>query len=144
MSNSVSLNNTFNKVVIPLLRRTLPNIIANDIIGVSPMAAPAGQIFSLRTRYGQVQPHRIKISNAQYNKFVRLNNRKRTQTIMDIKNAGYFSIYFIHKTFSEHIDCIEWCDKAYGKDGYIISENEFFFENEEDITLFKLTWIYND
>jgi hypothetical protein len=38
-------------VSLPLIRRIMPSIIANDIIGVSPMTAPTGQIFSLKARY---------------------------------------------------------------------------------------------
>ena len=34
-------NQTWNQILIPLLRRTLPGIIAQDIVGVQPM----GQIF---------------------------------------------------------------------------------------------------
>ena len=35
-----------------LLRRVMPSIIANEIIGVAPMMAPTGQIFTMRERYG--------------------------------------------------------------------------------------------
>lgn len=35
-------------ILIPLIRRTMPSIIAQDIIGVSPMTGPIGQIFTLR------------------------------------------------------------------------------------------------
>mgnify|MGYP003351881881 CR=1 FL=1 len=42
-------------LLIPLLRRVMPSIIANDIIGVSPMTGPVGQIFAMRSRY-QPQP----------------------------------------------------------------------------------------
>lgn len=33
-------------------RRAMPNIIAHDIVGVSPMTGPVGRIFALRKRYG--------------------------------------------------------------------------------------------
>lgn len=42
---------------VPLLlssiRRVMPNIIAQDIVGVSPMVAPSTSIFALRLRYLQ-------------------------------------------------------------------------------------------
>ena len=37
--------------VVALVRRVMPTIIANDIIGVSPMTGPVGQIFALKARY---------------------------------------------------------------------------------------------
>lgn len=42
-------------VLISLVRRTVPNIIAFDIAGVQPMTGPTGLIFALRALYGA--PH---------------------------------------------------------------------------------------
>ena len=42
---------SIDRALIPLLRRVMPSIIANDIIGVSPMTGPVGQIFAMRSRY---------------------------------------------------------------------------------------------
>ena len=42
---------TFDPVLISLVRRTAPQMIAFDIMGVQPMTAPTGLIFALRTRY---------------------------------------------------------------------------------------------
>ena len=42
------------QILIPLIRRVMPSIIANDIIGVSPMTGPVGQIFSMRARYANI------------------------------------------------------------------------------------------
>lgn len=43
---------TLNKVILPILRRVLPNVIANEIIGVQPMQGPVAQIMSMRYLYG--------------------------------------------------------------------------------------------
>ena len=40
-----------NKVVLPVIRRVMPTVIANEIIGVQPMTGPVGQIHTLRVRY---------------------------------------------------------------------------------------------
>jgi len=40
-----------NKVMLPLIRRVMPTVIANEIMGVQPMTAPVGQIHTLRVRY---------------------------------------------------------------------------------------------
>jgi hypothetical protein len=42
---------TLNKVILPVIRRVMPTVIANEIIGVQPMVGPVGQIHTLRVRY---------------------------------------------------------------------------------------------
>lgn len=42
---------TLNKVILPVIRRVLPTVIANEIIGVQPMTGSVGQIHTLRVRY---------------------------------------------------------------------------------------------
>lgn len=45
----------FPKVILPIIRRVMPSIIAQDIIGVSPMTGPVADIFSLRACYADSQ-----------------------------------------------------------------------------------------
>jgi hypothetical protein len=42
----------FDPILISLVRRALPNLIAYDVAGVQPMTGPTGLIFALRSRYG--------------------------------------------------------------------------------------------
>lgn len=42
----------FDPILISLVRRSLPNLIAYDIAGVQPMTGPTGLIFAMRTKYG--------------------------------------------------------------------------------------------
>lgn len=42
---------TINKVMLPLIRRVMPTVIANELLGVQPMTGPVGQIHTLRVRY---------------------------------------------------------------------------------------------
>ena len=44
---------TLNKVILPVIRRVMPTVIANEIIGVQPMTGPVGQIHTLRVRYAE-------------------------------------------------------------------------------------------
>ena len=44
---------TLNKVMLPLIRRVMPSVIANELVGVQPMSGPVGQIHTLRVRYAQ-------------------------------------------------------------------------------------------
>ncbi len=39
------------KVLIPMIRRTFPELITNDIVGVQPMSGPVGLAFALRYAY---------------------------------------------------------------------------------------------
>ena len=42
---------TLNRVILPVIRRVMPTVIANEIIGVQPMTGPVSQIHTLRVRY---------------------------------------------------------------------------------------------
>lgn len=42
---------TFDPILISLVRRSMPNLIAYDVCGVQPMTGPTGLIFALRARY---------------------------------------------------------------------------------------------
>ena len=44
---------TLNRVILPVIRRVMPTVIANEIVGVQPMTGPVGQIHTLRTRYAE-------------------------------------------------------------------------------------------
>jgi hypothetical protein len=53
-ASAVSTGNiaTLNKVILPIIRRVLPNVIANELVGVQPMPGPVAQIMTLRYVYG--------------------------------------------------------------------------------------------
>jgi hypothetical protein len=59
LSEALPTNNTspnanidnFDPVLISLVRRAMPNLIAYDICGVQPMTGPTGLIFAMRARY---------------------------------------------------------------------------------------------
>ena len=46
---------TLNRVILPVIRRVMPTVIANEIIGVQPMTGPVAQIHTLRVRYADNQ-----------------------------------------------------------------------------------------
>ena len=45
-------NGDFHQIAIPMVRRTFPELIAHDIVGVQPMTGPVGLAFALRYRAG--------------------------------------------------------------------------------------------
>jgi hypothetical protein len=52
----------FQQIAIPMVRRTFPELVAHEIVGVQPMPGPVGLAFALRFRAGnsysaQAQPH---------------------------------------------------------------------------------------
>ena len=42
---------SLNRVILPVIRRVMPTVIANEIVGVQPMTGPIAQIHTLRVRY---------------------------------------------------------------------------------------------
>jgi Major capsid protein Gp23 len=44
---------TLNRVILPVIRRVMPTVIANELIGVQPMQGPIAQIHTLRVRYAE-------------------------------------------------------------------------------------------
>jgi len=40
------------KILIPMIRRTFPELITNELVGVQPMTGPVGLAFALRYKYG--------------------------------------------------------------------------------------------
>ena len=48
----IMMNRRFRKVLLPIIRRVLPNVMAQQLLGVQPMTGPIASIFSLRYRYG--------------------------------------------------------------------------------------------
>ena len=39
------------KIIIPMIRRTFPELITNEIVGVQPMSGPVGMAFAMRYHY---------------------------------------------------------------------------------------------
>ena len=52
-STSAGTIATLNRVILPVIRRVMPTVIANEIVGVQPMTGPVAQIHTLRVRYAE-------------------------------------------------------------------------------------------
>jgi len=50
--NNTSSASNWNPVLIALVRRAMPNLMAYDVCGVQPMSGPTGLIFAMKSRYG--------------------------------------------------------------------------------------------
>ena len=51
-SNNTGSAANWNPVLIALVRRAMPNLMAYDLCGVQPMTGPTGLIFAMKSRYG--------------------------------------------------------------------------------------------
>jgi hypothetical protein len=58
-SATYSTSGMFHKIAVPMVRRTFPELVAHDLVGVQPMTGPVGLAFALRFRAGT--------SNGDYN-----------------------------------------------------------------------------
>ena len=59
---------TWDPVLISLVRRAMPNIVAYDIAGVQPMTMPTGLIFAMRSQYQTTPADRAGDVEALFNK----------------------------------------------------------------------------
>ena len=50
--NSTTSASNWDPVLISLVRRAMPNLMAYDVCGVQPMSGPTGLIFAMKARYG--------------------------------------------------------------------------------------------
>jgi Major capsid protein Gp23 len=150
MSNTVSTQQNIaniSQVILPVIRRVLPTVIANDIIGVQPMTGPTGQIFSLRTRYGSKSKReyynrlKIQLQPGHFKKFLRLYDRRKSTLHDDIVAANYPWIYV--NDYKKAGEAKLWCIHNLGECGYIFDMrfSRFYFENREDCAMFTLTWL---
>jgi hypothetical protein len=57
----------FDPVLISLVRRALPNLIAYDVAGVQPMTGPTGLIFAMRARYNNQSGNPTNANEAFFN-----------------------------------------------------------------------------
>lgn len=60
---------TLNKVILPVIRRVMPTVIANEIIGVQPMTGPVAQVHTLRVRYADTVPGYVQAGNEALSPF---------------------------------------------------------------------------
>ena len=115
---------TFDPVILSIIRRVMPTTIANDIIGVQPMSGL------------NIAPWIMKMEKVHYQHFLRLNNRKKTQKISNIDEAGYTCV----KLYRSWNDPREWCKKNLKPGSYINLHTRFWFAYDRDATLFTLRW----
>lgn len=76
--------------------------------------------------------------NDVYRHFLRLNNRKKYLRVRDLDKAGYPSVMLGDRAPR---GCKDWCDAQFGPNAWLQHWGVFYFRDERDAMLFKLTWI---
>lgn len=138
MDNSIeSKRDAVFNAMMPIIRNVMPNIIAQQLIGVQPMSPP--KIFR-NSLYGRpIDDYKKKMTKEHYKVFLRLNDRKKYQKHEDFVKAKY--PHAIWKMGNGYATIEQWCLEQYGTYNFVMLSNyRVFFENEEDRLLFILRW----
>jgi hypothetical protein len=99
-----------NNIIIPIIRKVMPGLIAQQIIGVQPMAPPTGNIFSMNSVFGdktyskKFWPHQIMIDR------------------------------------SKIVDAERWCWNRFKGKYWSSSGGRFVFKRSKDAVIFALRW----
>lgn len=114
---------TTNNILIPMIRVLHPTVIAQQLVGVQPMTAASGQVFSIDTQFPYDSHPCYKFSRQWHIG----------------KVSVYQSANLVHK----------WCEETFGPHPknpdawcrwYRYSIKRFYFRDEQDILMFKLKW----
>ena len=121
-------------VLLPLIRRVMPTIIANSIIGVSPMTGPPVSLFDM---IGFSSP--VEMTKVHYSHFLRVYNRRTQHRPEYITGLGYQKIRITRRA-DLHLDADQWCRDNLKAGCYVRKFGEFWFAYNDDAVLFKMTW----
>lgn len=120
---------TFDPVLLSIVRKTMPILMARDIMGVS---ISEEAIFKRA---------RVKMSKAQYKQFLRLNDRKGHQHENDFLKAKY-PYHDMPNSYNGVLALVDWLDMKM-PNRYVYMSGwtpRIFFENEQLKMLFLLRW----
>ncbi len=141
-NQSANLTSLISPIVLPLIRKVMSQTIAASLVSVQPMTGPTALIFSLRASHSHI--HRILMNKAKYKVFLRLNDRKKSQSLEDLNKTTYPKISIKQGIAIIGDQYIDWCNKQYGEDSFIFYRTPYiidiWFENTNDAMLFKLRW----
>ena len=122
-------------VLLPLIRRVMPTIIANSIIGVSPMTGPPVSLFDM---IGFSSP--VEMTKVHYRHFLRVYNRRTQHRPEYITGLGYQKIRITRRA-DLHLEADRWCRDNLKAGSYVRKFGEFWFAYNDDAVLFKMAWL---
>jgi hypothetical protein len=124
------------KVLLPIIRRVMPNLIAQSIVGVQPMTGATGRIFD--TVMGRRDDSMlIRFFREDYHRFLRLYDRRHYHSHNDVVSAGYGVVVLddLGTAMAARQDCWE----RYGRGCKAWGAN-FYFADDEDMVEFSMRW----
>lgn len=134
------------KVMLAKLRLYYPKIIASNIVGVQPMAGPAGSIFKLRKKYrpSGVNPRTtsgMKLLRDHHNYFLRLNDKRKRVLPYELNELRYPRVR-LPNDIDMKIEAVSWLDDTLPKGSFIIDDffKSVWFSSEENSILFSLAY----
>lgn len=117
-------DNDLAKILLPEIRKIMPTILAEEIVGVQPMQNPEWKTGENR---GQIQQSEFWVEPP-----INLNK------LFDIVGRGK-----IKKYTPPSFEYYKWCEDFFGPE-YVAhwyrNENRYYFMKEEDRTAFMLKW----
>ena len=123
------------KVILPLIRRVMPNLIASQLVGVQPMTGPIGSIFGLSrgTYYGMFE-----MKKKHYQHFLKAYNRRSKQTESYLVELGYTCVRI--NLPEDNCDSARAYCNRYVKDGAWVTNGGYFIfaYDNKDATMFAL------
>ena len=123
----------FQKILMPMIRQVMPNLIATQIMGVQPMTGSSGGIFSLRTNFNK---------EALFRYYPSMNSK------MPVRHTTNRP-FMLPGDPEPNEKYRPWLEEHIGKQGYnwnwdLCSTDvdilEIYFRREDHATLFELTW----
>jgi len=138
---------TLDQNLLNMIRRIMPNLLARSIIGAQPMTGPAGSIFNLRKRYGRIDltissetSLGVRPTPQQFNQFLRLNNRKRTQSHAEIEAAGYPTVFIDLPSGVDYEEVDAWLAAQIGQHKFMRINARYWFTTEQDAMVARMGW----
>lgn len=116
-------------VLISNIRKVLPQLIANEIVGVQPM----GEVYDAFSSWSQT----AYMQKVHYQHFLKLYNRKKYHRLSDLENAGYpvFKVDVLDSVVAK-----EWCQQNLREGTWVRCMSRFAFAYESDAARFSLVW----
>lgn len=127
--------------LLSIVRRVMPTIIANDIVGVSPMTGPIGDIFMLKERYTNGWRGRVKLTKDHYRYFLRVYNRRVYHHPEYLTSLGYTHTKLTRRDDVD-INATKakvWCTDNLKQGSWICSHADFWFADQNDYILFTMS-----
>lgn len=121
-----------------IVRRVMPTVIANELVGVQPMTGPVTTIFGSKSNW----PGRVRMTKSHYGHFLRVYNRRKTHHPEYLTKLGYHTVNLQNISVARSIQDVKtWCDDTFQKGAVVASFYDFWFAYEQDYLMFKMRWL---